>query len=187
MPIEKLCVYTGTLGSEDLRVDYWNGTGWENLAANLNAYSYYEYAVSLTSANFTIRFRDETTAGDTIQDQWQIDASLLRVEGAGDKEDAVDQQSNVDGPADVGTHSNFTAQQYGPDSINDTLTEENTGGNYELDLEVQWTDIPYLLPNENLSIYGGTMGAEDVEVDVWNGTGWETFSRTYLPDGTTYQ
>jgi hypothetical protein len=34
--------------------------------------------------------------------------------------------NNVSGG--VGTHSNFTAMQYGPDSINDTLTEANTGG-----------------------------------------------------------
>jgi hypothetical protein len=38
----------------------------------------------------------------------------------------VTQESNVDGVADVGTHSNFTAQQYGPDNIYDTLTEANT-------------------------------------------------------------
>ena len=36
--------------------------------------------------------------------------------------------TNVDSSANKGTHSNFTAQQYGPDSILDTLTEENTGG-----------------------------------------------------------
>jgi hypothetical protein len=34
--------------------------------------------------------------------------------------------SNVDSSSDKGTQSNFTAQQYGPDSIYDTLTEENT-------------------------------------------------------------
>src|SRR3989304_10403427 len=40
----------------------------------------------------------------------------------------VNQLSNVDSSSDKGTHSNFTAQQYGPDSIYDTLTESNTGG-----------------------------------------------------------
>jgi len=50
----------------------------------------------------------------------------------------------------------------------------NEPSNYELDKEVQWTDVPYSLPNEQLSIYGGNMGAENVEVDVWNGTDWET-------------
>jgi hypothetical protein len=36
--------------------------------------------------------------------------------------------SNVDSSPDKGTHSNFTAQQYGPDLINDTLTEADTKG-----------------------------------------------------------
>lgn len=35
----------------------------------------------------------------------------------------IQQASDIDSAADVGTHSNFTAQQYGPDLINDTLTE----------------------------------------------------------------
>jgi len=35
--------------------------------------------------------------------------------------------SDIGSPTDIGTHSNFTAQQYGPDSIYDTLTEADTG------------------------------------------------------------
>jgi hypothetical protein len=38
----------------------------------------------------------------------------------------VNGASDVDGNGDIGTHSNFTAQQYGPDNINDTLIEANT-------------------------------------------------------------
>ncbi|MDH5482004.1 MAG: LamG domain-containing protein [Candidatus Bathyarchaeota archaeon] len=336
LPTEKLCIYTGNLGNEDLRLYYWNGTGWENLAVDLAAYSCNEFIVSLTSTNFTIRFKGGTESSDTIQDQWQIDASLLRVEGAGDKEDAVDNDtSNVDGSDDVGTIINFENMKtidgmanltegevgggtvwlwqedtsgytstssyetfqfwnswttnsttsgtitkigiyvfanpgnspqvklgiYGDNSTNpgspgSLLGETNaavvTGagwldldivgsgvsisasttyhvahitnivpttqwrylktatpvsdyrgssvwpnlfnpagsttksGSYRygayrvgydecrLDQEIQWTDVPYSLPNENLSIYGGTMGAEDLQVDVWNGTGWET-------------
>ena len=34
--------------------------------------------------------------------------------------------SNVDSSGNVGTSNNFTAQRYGPDNINDTLTEANT-------------------------------------------------------------
>jgi len=40
--------------------------------------------------------------------------------------------SDVDSSADKGTHSNFTAQQYGPDSIYDTLTEEDIDGEESL-------------------------------------------------------
>jgi len=44
-------------------------------------------------------------------------------------DDYVDNNlSNADSYANKGTESNFTAQQYGPDSIYDMLTEENTGG-----------------------------------------------------------
>jgi hypothetical protein len=44
--------------------------------------------------------------------------------------------SNVDNSTNIGTHSNFTAQQYGPDLINDTLTEADTKG-YTLN---DWVD-----------------------------------------------
>lgn len=46
---------------------------------------------------------------------------------ANETEDYVDLLSNIDSSDDIGTHSNFTAQQYGPDLINDTLTEQDTG------------------------------------------------------------
>ncbi len=45
--------------------------------------------------------------------------------------------------------------------------------NYELDLEVQWTDVDFNEPNESLCIYAGTVSAENIRVDVWNGTGWK--------------
>lgn len=45
---------------------------------------------------------------------------------------------------------------------------------YRLDQEVQWTDIPYQLPYEELCIYTGSTATEDLSVDVWNGSGWKT-------------
>ena len=49
--------------------------------------------------------------------------------------------SNVDGSADKGTHSNFANQQSGPDGTFDTLTEEDTGGNNDfIDLYVDSFD-----------------------------------------------
>ena len=45
-----------------------------------------------------------------------------------ESDDYVDSSNSaVDGLSDVGTHSNFTAQQSGPDGGYDTLTEANTG------------------------------------------------------------
>jgi len=331
---EKLCIYMGTMGAEDLNVSYWTGSSWIELDSDLTASSWNNYTVSLTSSTFTIRFETETAIGDDTADEYQVDAVLLCVEGAGSKEDSVDaDDSNVDDSVDVGTLSSFDNMKTKDGMA--TLTEDDVGGtvwlwqedtsgygstssyetyqfwnswttnsttsgtvtkigiyvfadpgnspqvklgiyddsggspnnllgetnaatitgagwldldivgggvsisasttyhvahitdiapttqwrylksstpvsdyrngrvwpnlfdpagatsksgsyrygahrvgydeppNYQLDQEVQWTDVPYLLPNENLSIYGGTMGDEDIKVDVWNGTDWE--------------
>jgi len=72
-------------------------------------------------------------------------------------EPADSDSSNVDFSANKGTHSNFTAQQNGPDSVYDLLIEANTSGgvpaNYELDLEVQWNSVDSDEENEELAIY----------------------------------
>lgn len=44
---------------------------------------------------------------------------------------------------------------------------------YELDLEVLWSDLPSL-SNEYLMFFGGAQGSEDLQVDVWNGVAWVT-------------
>jgi len=44
--------------------------------------------------------------------------------------------------------------------------------NYELDLEVQWTNVDYDETNEELCIYAGDMGSEDLRVDYWTGSTW---------------
>jgi flagellar protein FlaH len=45
--------------------------------------------------------------------------------------------------------------------------------NYDLDLEVQWTNATYDMPHEELCIFGGTFAPENLEVDVWNGAAWQ--------------
>jgi len=44
--------------------------------------------------------------------------------------------------------------------------------NYELDLEVQWTSVDYDETNEELRIYAGDTGTEDLRVDYWTGSTW---------------
>ena len=48
--------------------------------------------------------------------------------------------------------------------------------NYTLDLEVQWSNVPNLLPNQELCIYARAMAPESLMVDVWTGSGWSTLS-----------
>ena len=45
------------------------------------------------------------------------------------------------------------------------------GGAFKLDIEVSWTDLP-TKTNEYLTIYGGVMGAETLQVDYWDGAAW---------------
>jgi len=66
--------------SEDIGVDVWNGSSWQNLATDL-IYGWNNISVSsyLDSSNFTIRFRGGTETGDTTQDTWQVDVTLLHL------------------------------------------------------------------------------------------------------------
>jgi hypothetical protein len=125
---EYLCINVGTTDDEDLQVDVWTGS-WTNLLSDLNASSWNNVSITsyLTSGTFIVRFLGGTESGDSNQDTWQIECSLLHV----------------------------WSSEY----------------NYNLDLEVQWTDANYTRTNEELCIRTGTTDTEDIEVYVWNATG----------------
>jgi len=76
---EELCIYPGTLGNENLGIDYWNGSGWTSLFSNLTANSWNNASVSLSGTTFTIRFKGSTETSDATQDTWDIDAVLLHM------------------------------------------------------------------------------------------------------------
>jgi hypothetical protein len=80
-PNEYLCIKTGVFSSESLRIDVWTGDGWTTLINSLTANSWNNVSVSsyLTSSTFTIRFKDGTSTGDTLQDNWEIDVTMLHV------------------------------------------------------------------------------------------------------------
>ena len=76
---EQLCVYAGSLGSESLKVDVYSGGSWVPLIPALVANTWNNVSVStyLTSATFTIRFKGAVESGDSVQDTWQVDATML--------------------------------------------------------------------------------------------------------------
>jgi hypothetical protein len=76
---EFLCIYGGTQGTEELRVDVWDGSQWQNVVTDVAA-GWNNVTVSsyLTSSSFEIRFTD-TSNDSTAQDTWQIDGVLLHV------------------------------------------------------------------------------------------------------------
>jgi hypothetical protein len=76
---EELCVYTGTLDAESIRLDVWTGSAWTNIANDLTGSSWNNFTIGtwLTSSVFTIRFRGDIETGDTVQSSWAIDCTLL--------------------------------------------------------------------------------------------------------------
>ena len=47
---------------------------------------------------------------------------------------------------------------------------ENSGANYQIDLEEQWISAEYEDDNEELCVYTGTVDAEYLTVEWWNAT-----------------
>ena len=78
---EYLCIRTGTLGSENLKVAVWNGSGWEIVTSALQSNQWNNFSVSdyLVSAGFTVRFKGSNESSDVNKDSWNIDATLLHV------------------------------------------------------------------------------------------------------------
>ena len=58
-----------------------------------------------------------------------------------------------------------------------TVTKEAySPDNYEVDLEVQWTNADFDEANEELCIYLGSTSGENLLVEVWNGSSWDALT-----------
>jgi len=78
-PNQWLCIYGGTMASEDIRVDVRNGSTWINLFTNLvSGWNNISVSQYVSSPTFTIRFKDGSATSDPVQDSWQIDTVLLQ-------------------------------------------------------------------------------------------------------------
>ena len=81
----------------------------------------------------------------------------------------VNSTSNVDGISDKGTHSDFSNQRVGPDSVFDVLTEANTGGSSNFTLldsgfegstwDANWYDGPSDWIEDNSLVHSGLASA----------------------------
>jgi hypothetical protein len=232
----QLCIYAGSLGSENLRVDYWTGSAWSNLFTALSS-GWNNVTVSLTSSTFTIRFNGGSEASDTTQDSWQIDCTLLHTWNPPNYELDLEEQfinvdynrqirelciytgvpgsenlkvdvrsgsswvtvisalqqnawNNVSVPSYL-TSATFTIRFKGSAETGDTtqdswqidavLVHTGTAPDYELDLEVQWTNADYDETDEYLCIYTDALGSENLKVDVWAGS-WITVISALQPN-----
>jgi hypothetical protein len=78
---EYLCIKTGTLNAETLKVDVWNAGGWTNIIASLSASAWNNVSIGtyLTAATITFRFLGGSETSDLTQSSWQIECSLIHV------------------------------------------------------------------------------------------------------------
>ncbi|PVX25938.1 MAG: hypothetical protein CW716_07015 [Candidatus Bathyarchaeum sp.] len=74
---EELCIYLGSTSGENIMVDAWTGSSWDSLTTLNVGWNNATVTSYLTSSIFTIRFLGETETGDTSQDYWTIDVTLL--------------------------------------------------------------------------------------------------------------
>jgi len=98
------------------------------LSPNVVGSKYYAALISnsVTIASPSVILQNGTTGTTTIYAN-NTSAKVSVSAPRNNTEDYVDNNtSNVDSSAGKGTHSNFTAQKYDPDSVYDTITEQNT-------------------------------------------------------------
>jgi len=139
MDVEKVSIKTGLFtGSENINVTYWTGSVWSIITSDLAASDWNNYSVDLTSSTFTIKFAGSEFSSDSVLDTWNIDSVLLQYSDSGADEDFIDQVSNVDSSADIGSHSSFTNLE-ATDGTYDSLVEELGVGPTSAPLIVTYT------------------------------------------------
>jgi hypothetical protein len=97
----ELCIYTRGLSSENLMVDIWSNStlAWITVISSLQPDTWNNVTVTsyLTSETLRIRFWTGIEIGDTTQDSWQIDSTLLQFRSSSNyRLDLEVQWTNVD-------------------------------------------------------------------------------------------
>ena len=77
---EFLCIYLNSSSGENLLVEVWNETSssWDSLTTLAVGWNNVTVSSHLLSSTFTIRFIGETETGDSTQDYWTVDATLIK-------------------------------------------------------------------------------------------------------------
>lgn len=77
-PYETLCIYvTSRTGTEQLKINYWDGDSWESLGIITGTGWKNVTATGLTSSTYTIQLIGATETIDTEQSEWNIDCIYL--------------------------------------------------------------------------------------------------------------
>ncbi|MCX8153817.1 MAG: hypothetical protein N3E52_05225 [Candidatus Bathyarchaeota archaeon] len=76
----ELCIKTGSLGTENLKVEVRSGSAWVSVISALQPNKWNNISVTqYISSSFTIRFKGTDDVTDPILDNWEIDAVLLTI------------------------------------------------------------------------------------------------------------
>ena len=131
-----------------------------------------------TSASVTVT----SETGDLVQDTMAATSAGASSVGSGQTQ----RYNREMGGSGVSNHFGAASTEAGASSVTMSwsLTESKEwviigfninpiSPNYELDLEIQWTNVDFNEANEELCIYGGLMASESLRVDAWNGTAWQ--------------
>ncbi|MFX1248547.1 MAG: DUF2341 domain-containing protein, partial [Promethearchaeota archaeon] len=129
-----------------------------------------EFYWNMFGANIDALYLEQNTSGS-----W---SSVWSQVGAGSPDQSTWNFSSVDlsGLSGIGflrfrgVTSGGYAGDISLDNVNITSIALTT--NYRLEQEIQWTNIPYEFEKEELCLYVGTTGTEDIIVEVWNGSNW---------------
>jgi hypothetical protein len=77
---EYLSIFGAVQGTENLRVDVWNGIQYVTLISDIQVgWNHVDVSSYHTSTTFNLRFKDTVQASDTVQDRWEIDALFLNL------------------------------------------------------------------------------------------------------------
>ena len=122
----------------DYQASTWNLTEPANIASYVNGTYVLDLPQNVTSNAYTIEVSD-TRGLMVLASSFNQFTTSLTWNATGFREDFVDYVDEAIGG--VGTQGNFTAQQYGPDGVYDTLTEQTTGTVAVDNYPSTWTPI----------------------------------------------
>jgi len=149
--------------------------------ANASAYSSLTMESQVTVSSPLVILQNGTTGTSTIGPNNTSAEVSVSAPKENNTEDFVDAISNIDDSPDIGSHSNFTTQQYA-DSIYDTLTEGDTSGeNVENDIDNNTSDVDISVDKGTETSFsnaqGTTLDSNCMNITEYNygGTGLENW------------
>jgi hypothetical protein len=167
---EYLCIYAGTVDSENLQVAVRSGSNWITVVSVLQPNQWNNVSISsyLTGLTFTIRFKGATETGDTTRSSWNIDCSLLHVWTPNYRLDLEVQFTSVDYDED-NEQLCIYAGNLDSENLRVDYWTGSAWSNLFTDLNPGWNNVTVSLTSSNFTIrFNGGSETGDTNQDSWN-------------------